>query len=370
MRILYLMHIDWGWIKQRPHFFAEHLASQHDVRIAFRINPSRSRLTDNVSEVRRQPLLPIPRRLGLWSERLDSLLQKVWLSVITGNFRPDLIWLTFPTLYSYLPAHLLNIPTIYDCMDDAAGFYNKTALAKRIIGHEARLVQAASHILCSSQTLCNRLDERYRVAEKISLIRNGCPDSLPERVADVDESTKSTATGDGMLDMAYFGSIAEWFDFSAVMRLLDDFPNLRIHLIGPADSAVPRHGRLVHHGVVDRDRLQHYVQHFHAFIMPFKLSPLIESVDPVKLYEYIAFGKETISVFYPEIGRFEPFLHFYSSFEELHKLVHELCSGTLKSKLQKDKVVQFLSDNTWSQRTRLIDTVLLNLNSDSYRMLM
>ena len=32
--ILYLMHIPWGWIKQRPHFFAEKLAEDAVVDVS------------------------------------------------------------------------------------------------------------------------------------------------------------------------------------------------------------------------------------------------------------------------------------------------------------------------------------------------
>jgi hypothetical protein len=161
-----------------------------------------------------------------------------------------------------------------------------------------------------------------------------------------------------MLDLAYFGSIAEWFDFTMVLRLLSDFANVTMHLIGPASVQIPVHERLVYHGVVDRGRLQRFVRPFHAFIMPFTLSSLVESADPIKLYEYIALGKETISIPYPEILRFDPFVHFYSSFEGLAEIVHRLSSGTLERKVHKRSVGRFLAENTWSHRARQIDEVL------------
>ena len=35
-QILYLMHIPWGWIKQRPHFFAEKLAKDIIVDVKYK----------------------------------------------------------------------------------------------------------------------------------------------------------------------------------------------------------------------------------------------------------------------------------------------------------------------------------------------
>ena len=35
-KILYLMHIPWGWIKQRPHFLAELLSIDFDVDVFYK----------------------------------------------------------------------------------------------------------------------------------------------------------------------------------------------------------------------------------------------------------------------------------------------------------------------------------------------
>lgn len=35
-QILYLMHVPWGWIKQRPHFFAEYLAKDLIVDVYYK----------------------------------------------------------------------------------------------------------------------------------------------------------------------------------------------------------------------------------------------------------------------------------------------------------------------------------------------
>ena len=37
-KVLYLMHVPWGWIKQRPHFIAEGLNKDYEVRVVFNKN--------------------------------------------------------------------------------------------------------------------------------------------------------------------------------------------------------------------------------------------------------------------------------------------------------------------------------------------
>ena len=35
-KILYLMHVPWGWIKQRPHFIAENLSKYYKVNVFYK----------------------------------------------------------------------------------------------------------------------------------------------------------------------------------------------------------------------------------------------------------------------------------------------------------------------------------------------
>ena len=58
--------------------------------------------------------------------------------------------------------------------------------------------------------------------------------------------------------------------------------------------------------------------------MPFVVNDIILSVDPVKLYEYLNFNKNIISVHYPEIDRFSDFVNFYNSNKELISVIFKL----------------------------------------------
>ena len=75
-------------------------------------------------------------------------------------------------------------------------------------------------------------------------------------------------------------------------------------------------------GVLEHERLWEAAEQTDAMIMPFKVNPIIEAVDPVKLYEYINMGKAVIAPYYKEIERFRPYVYFYwdeTSFFQLLK---------------------------------------------------
>lgn len=61
--------------------------------------------------------------------------------------------------------------------------------------------------------------------------------------------------------------------------------------------------------------------------MPFIINDIIESVDPVKLYEYINFNKNILTSYYEEIDRFDPFVYFYNSYDEFRKQIDLLKSN-------------------------------------------
>ncbi len=364
VRILYLMHIDWRWIKQRPHFLAENLAEKHDLLAIYRINPSRWKLCRNVSSLRRMPFLPIPGSWNSWSQRLDSSLQRRWLSTISSKFPPDLVWITFPTLYSYLPSDLKRLPVVYDCMDDAIMFQCSPSARKRIVCHEEKLVNNAASVICASRTLCRRIKERYVADGKIHLVRNGAPADLFKVAIETNSSNvKDLLFRDKSrsLNAVYFGTIARWFDFSTVVGTLNRIPELRIHLIGPKDHPIPIHDRLIYHGIIDRDKLLQFVEKYDVFIMPFQVNPLVEGVDPVKLYEYIAFGKEVISVYYPEIEHFSHYVHFYNSCEQFSRILTDILAGRLECKLTMPRALDFLKENTWHRRISEVEQILSSI---------
>jgi hypothetical protein len=101
-----------------------------------------------------------------------------------------------------------------------------------------------------------------------------------------------------------------------------------------------------------------------CFIMPFRITPLIEAVDPVKLYEYIALRRPIITVYYDEISYLEPFVHFYRTREEYFDLLERLIHKELPAKGDDIVVRDFLKKSSWISRA---GTMFYNLEQTIYR---
>jgi hypothetical protein len=110
---------------------------------------------------------------------------------------------------------------------------------------------------------------------------------------------------------------------------------------------------LILRSVVEHERIPVISEEFDAFILPFRMTPLTQAVDPIKLYEYLALGKEVFARRYPEIERFSPYVHFYSSLQELLRLTRDYREDRLSRKVENPRLGRFLRENTWEERGRV-----------------
>lgn len=353
------MHIDWHWIWQRPQALAATLSQRFDLSVVYRLNPYRSQLSKNPHRFSCLPLIPIPERLF---GSLSHGINKLYVRLLMLLRKPDILWVTYPDLMPVLPLKAVaQCVVVYDCMDNPEGFAASPDERTRILQKENRLLENADLVICSSEMLLERIKKKSPRSDTL-LVRNGLsPEMLSSAKKSRNDNTNGKPTGKNnpFVELCYFGTISEWMDWDLLLSLLRHVPELRINLIGPTESPLPHHHeRLFCHPPVPHEQLQAAVQDYDAFIMPFKVNGLTKGVDPVKLYEYLATGKPVISVRYPEVERFRPFVHFFSSANECLDLVGQLKSGKLRA-APMDDVMAFLEENTWGKRTEAVAEKLL-----------
>ena len=348
------MHVDWNWIKQRPHFVAEELTTWYDIKVVHphvkhHKNYKKSKISNDSSKISLSKVYELPLRGRL---SFVGWINKLYLSLFYKFFilynRPDIIWFGFPNHSQYIPKNK-KYQIIYDCMDNASEFFLvDQAKKKEILELEKNLVDKSSIVFASSKYLKKILEERYiGIKNKTFLIRNAFNGKVIERNKNSNIVSSSLKT----YKIGYIGTVSSWFDFELLLYTLNHITDIEFHIIGPIEVDIEQfqHARMKYYGAINHDELQAYVEQFDALIMPFQINDLILSVDPVKLYEYINFDKPIFSVFYEEIERFSEFVTFYSSKEELLSLInHE--TKVLTKKYSDQSRIEFLKENTWQKR--------------------
>jgi teichuronic acid biosynthesis glycosyltransferase TuaH len=355
MKILYMMHVEWGWIKQRPHFIAEGLSKNNTVQVFYETSFNKFIRSANPTTIPKRRLFNIPFR-GRFKivSFLDVLINKIIVSIYNKMYKYDVVWLCHPSHVKYVKH--LKIPIVYDCMDNHVEFELRPKLGESISDYERYLFLNARHVFFSSEKLQSINVGSVNI--KHSVLLNGISSNLLVTTEEMEFNVRR----DGIIkNIMYFGTVASWFDFNAVSLLLSVCPLVRFTIIGPIEDglSVYRHERLKYTGPVEHEKLIDACKDADAFIMPFIVSDLILSVDPVKLYEYIAFGKPIISVNYPGLARFSNFINPYNSDIELEEIGERINSGKIKTY---DEISRqsFLQSSTWDMRCEAVNIILNN----------
>jgi len=360
MKVLYIMHVPWAWIKQRPHFFAEYLNKDFDVKVFYKkpLKVKKNNLINKKQEaihitsffVFPFKRIPFLKRIS-FLELINVLLVKLQLPSLKNQ---DLVWVTSWAMYNHIRRFLPpDINLVYDCMDDELEFpdvKNNLSLYNEALVVEQELMRRANVILCSSNYLRTKIVERSKVNRDIQIVNNAI--SLPTiEYVKSQEIIKVLNRLDKLENIfMYIGAISSWFDFQTVIYFLNNQEEANVVLIGPNDVKIPSHPRLHHLGTINRSDLFFVMGHAKALIMPFLLNELIKSVNPVKLYEYIWMAKPVIATSYEETKVFQDYIYLYDDFEDFNRIASAILINDLLAKKNKEESILFLKNNTWAVR--------------------
>lgn len=185
---------------------------------------------------------------------------------------------------------------IYDCMDRHSGFETNT---NAMLLGETGLVEGADATVASSPVLVE--DVKSRGARRSLLVPNAVDYGLFSQAF-----SEAPAGDDNPVVVGYHGAIAHWFDPEPIEAIAQHNPSWRVVLVGDVSDASVR-ARLTRLpnvelvGEVPYGRLTSYLRGFTVCVIPFRLTPLTEATNPVKLFEYLAAGRPCISSPLPDV---------------------------------------------------------------------
>ncbi len=337
-KMLYIMGIDWDWIYQRPQILGELLSNDYEVTVLCprsilkKWSPGVERKDINI-----QFLWTLPyQEKNCLIARLSGMINKKKLEKIRNY---PYIYIGYPLYGRYIPEDYTG-KIIYDCMDNHDALYPDRKRVAEIIKQERILAERADLIIASSRVLADKMNS-VTGEKRCRLIRNGVE---IKKIYGIEKAHRKKT-----YKVGYIGTIAKWFDYELLLESQKELQQISYHLAGPCDNTVKSDG-IFYEGVVPHSALYDVVKGYDCLIMPFKINDIVESVDPVKLYEYIAFGKCIVSVWYKEIERFEEFVYFYRNVEEYVVLMKRLIMQGFPVKYGREQQIHFLRENCWGKR--------------------
>src|SRR5690606_28885361 len=107
-----------------------------------------------------------------------------------------------------------------------------------------------------------------------------------------------------------------WFDWQAFIQIAEKCPQYRFEIIGHSALAGLQLSDNIHLlGPKPWHELHRYASRWRVAIIPFRMGPLADGVDPIKIYEYLSFGLPVVSFLMPQIKDY-PYTSTVASVEE------------------------------------------------------
>ena len=295
----------WDDVWRRNQFFVDALLRRHPALRVLFVEPPADVLFD-LTQCRRpviarmkalraderlhalRPLKLLPRRLGSFGDRVLS--HRVVAAARRLGFSRPTLWLNDVT---YAPLiSLTGWPTVYDVTDDwlLAPFPSREVARLRALD-ELALARAHEVVVCSPALFASR--GRVRA---VTLVPNGVdtqhfrrprprPRDLPPRPTAV-----------------YVGTLHEArLDVELVIELARSLRALSVVLVGPASLQMSVRRRLTAEpniyllGSRPYADVPAYLQHADVVLVPHRVTPFTESLDPIKAYECVAVGRPTVA---------------------------------------------------------------------------
>ena len=351
-KLLYIMGIDWNWIFQRPQMIAQHLESAYDVTVVF---------PRSILQWRNKPNVKYPKKHRiLWTlpmqekNKFIGHLSAFWSKRLFRDIHDyDVVWIGYPLYYRYIPDSYSG-KIIYDCMDNHEALYPDQKRIYNLLYQEHALAAHCDKLLVTGTKLKKKMEIQSASPDKIALVRNGTTTEriIPPKPLILKNKYK----------LGYFGTIAEWFDYDLLVESLKEISCIEYHLIGPVMQCndVTTAG-IIFEGTIAHPELSKFTRDYDCLLMPFKVDDIVQWVDPVKLYEYIALGKCIIAPRYAEIERFDDYVYFYSNYKDYVQLLMKLIVQGFPPKYSRSQQEEFLKNNSWEARFKKIDYILNNL---------
>ncbi len=369
-KILYFSPILFSDLKQRPQHIAEELSRYFKV---IYIEPSVSLIrclknkndlykfrefsvNGNLKVVRPSGKYRFPKSFeALDFLGLNSVLERRELKDYIEH--ADMIWIGNPIYYSLVNKEKEKT-IIYDKMDDYVNLTEGKWLKKVVEKNENKLINEADYIFTTSSLFNEDLRKHNK---KVYMIKNGIDVNLVQNDKNVnsDEIVQciQRLKHDGKNVFGYIGTIGSWFDYKAIEMILDHDDNNVVCIIGYNKIERLKHKNIYYFKPVEKSRLSSIIGRFDYCLYTFKKDKFLDTIDPVKIYEYLALNKVVIGVKSIETDRFRDYIALYDDYTELKEILNNL--ENIKVPFSNSELNKFVKDNSWESRVKKIIEIIL-----------
>lgn len=260
--------------------------------------------------------------------------------------------------YSPFEADLLlaypDATHVFDAVDNWAAHSVYRKRKEELTKHYNTIARHADYIFTVSENLLELF------GPQAVCIPNGVDDTLFQATAYQEDSSSKFIVG-------YHGNIQSRFDFALLSEVASRLPHIDFRIYGwvwkdvqDRADVVERENKNVHfYGRFDHTDLPSIMQEWNVAIVPHKNDRLTQSMNPMKVYEYLAAGKPIVATDIEGLGQLKDQVVTASDAESFSLAIQEaLKDDTPEQKQARRSAVR---KHTWEARVEeMLNTIGCN----------
>jgi len=260
-----------------------------------------------------------------------------------GFFGPDVL-ITTTTPFAQLLEKINAKVKILRITDNTLAFRDIPKKTGKIIDEA---IKRADIVLVTSMVLKEKIERK----KNVFYFPNGVDF---EFFQNADKGLPKEYRGTKGKRVIYIGAIDYWFDAELLYFLAKNLSSVNFFLIGSPRVNLNQLKELsnVHIlGIRSHQEIPKYLWNADAGIIPFKKAePIVETVSPIKLYEYMTCGLPVVSTEWEELKRIEPPAFLAKNKSEFLSFLKEV----LYTPQDKVKFLGFARANSWDNKVEVI----------------
>lgn len=375
--LIFVSMENWDDIWRRNQFVCAELTRRrpdlHILFVGLSINVSNSLRRGRVNEIVRTSTYPVPgfdritvthppkffpdsfaagRMINevLWRQHVGRVATRL-------NLRNPVLWLN-PHYACHTAGRMGESAVIYDITDDWMTLTQSPKLSRRIAAQDAELCRRAdATIVCSE-----RLREMKRdLAKNFYLIPNGVDAAHYARVLDGGGEIPEEARNWPKPVLGYTGTLHPDRVDVGLIESLAKSQTGSVALVGPNylsaedNQRLLRLGNVFMPGPVPYARIPDYMAAFDVSITPHRMTAFTESLNPIKLWEYLAAGLPIVSTDVAGFRDYPDLVRLARTPDEFIAICQQaLAEGRAKSALRRAEAAR----HSWSSRVDQIEAVI------------
>jgi glycosyltransferase involved in cell wall biosynthesis len=245
--------------------------------------------------------------------------------------------------------------------DDWISFDQPLALRERTRAQDAALCQRADATIVCSQRLYE-MKLPLAGAGRVHLIPNGVDATHYERVLDSMDPLPAMSAKWSRPVFGYTGTVhADRVDVDLVEQLARKLQAGSIVLVGPnhlseaQNDRLSSTGRVFITGPVRYREVPEVMRAFDVCIVPHRITAFTESLNPIKLWEYLAAGKPIVSTNIAGFRDYPQFVVLADDAAEFHAGMHEALAEPIDRQGQRRAEAK---RHSWGVRVNAIEAII------------